>query len=203
MVGVADNGDFFHHPTRHVVNPPVPSPYFCTVSLKTDEMKTKKIRKTKNYKQLYSGRWGVCTVLRPGQDLRIFNRGTFETCTFIYNPLEGSIRIRTEIIEGNRIKYVNEGCIEEIGNLPEVEQYIFFSNANYIMWSIEEEIEKDMAERLKGNREGVDCSPCYLDYKAINEIISEMKKYISPAVLDRYYYDNDLTLTSVDGVSKN
>ncbi len=162
-----------------------------------------KTKKNKNYKQIYSGRWGVCTVLRPGQELRIFNRGTFETYTFIYNPVEGSIRIRTEIIEGNRIRYMNEACVDEIGELPEVEQYNFFSNANYIMWSIEEQIEQDMTERLNGKREAVDCSPCYLDYKGINEIINEMKKHIARVVLDRYYYDNDFTITSVAGVSKN
>ncbi len=160
-------------------------------------------KKKRIYKHLYSGRWGVCTVLRPGHDMLIFNRGTFECTTFVYNPHENKIMIRTEIIEGNRIKYVNEGCLEEIGELPEVEQYIFYSNANYILWSIEEEIEKDMAERLQGKREDVDCSPCYLDYKAIREIISEMKKHLHPNVIERYNYDNGFIVKTTNNIYRN
>jgi len=160
--------------------------------------------KNSSYKHIYSGSKGTCTVLRPGKNMRIFTQGTHETCTFIYNPDEQSIRIRTEIIEGNRIKYVNESCVNEMGSLPEVEQYIFFSKANLILRCIEEEIEKDMTERLRGNREGRDCSPCYLDYKAIREIIAGMKDFIAPAVLDRYYYDsNGFNLEAASSIWKN
>jgi hypothetical protein len=148
-----------------------------------------KENRKKIYKEVYMGRRGVCTVLRPGNDLLIFEWGLFETCTFIYNPVDASIRMRTEIREGNQIRYMNEGWVCEIGSLPEEEQYFFCTSAKYMLWTIEEEIEKDMKKRLEDKSYDRDCSDCYIDYKAIHEIINTMKKHISPLVLQRALFD--------------
>ena len=143
----------------------------------------------KTYKQVYVGSRGVCTVLRPGNNMLIFEWGLFETCTFIYNPEDASIRMRTEILEGGNIKYMNEGWVCEIGKLPEEEQYFFCTSAKNMLWTIEEEIEKDMKKRLEDKNYNRDCSDCYIDYKSILEIINTIKKHISPAVLERTLFD--------------
>ncbi len=141
------------------------------------------------YKHIYKGRHGICTVLRPGNNLLIFEWGLFETCMFIYNPVDASIRMRTEIIEGKKIKYMNEGWVCEIASLPEEEQYFFCTSAKLILRTIEEEIEKDMQKRIFDADYDRDCSDCYLDYKAIHEIIKLIKKHISPTVLERTLFD--------------
>ncbi len=155
------------------------------------------------YKQIYKSRWGNCTVLRPADNLIVFSRGTVETCTFIYNTADISIRMRTEIMEGGRTVYSNEGLVCEIAEMPEKEQYFFYSSANYMLWIIEEEIERDMLLRLKGETDLPDCSFCYLDYKAINEIISTMQKHMSKTVLKRYLYDIGVPTTIEKNIFKN
>jgi hypothetical protein len=156
-----------------------------------------------SFKQVYQGLWGECTVLRPGNGLLIFSCGGFETCTFVYNPSDTSIRVRTEILEGGRIKYMNEGLVCELTSLPEQEQYFFLKTAFYMMYCIEKEIERDMTERLSKTATVRDCSDCYIDYKAINDIISTMKKHISPAVLSRYLYDTGPRIGMEESILKN
>ena|GEM_PF-5539621 len=155
------------------------------------------------FKQIYKRRWGICIVVRPAENLVVFSGGTVETCTFIHKPSDISIRMRTEVLEGGRTVFRNESLACDLDSLAEEEQYFYYSSANYILWTIEEEIENDMLKRLKGEPDLSDCSACYLDYKDINTIINTMQKHISQKVLKRYLYDIGMPLPLDHNISKN